>query len=234
MIKDFLSPMLKEAGIELDEDKLLKFEHYGALLKEWNEKINLTAIIEDEGIAEKHFFDSLTLLLNTNIPKNATVADVGTGAGFPGVALAIARPDIKLTLIDSLQKRINFLEMLTEKLGVKAKCLHLRAEDAGRDKALREQFDYVTARAVASMPVLSEYCFPLVKVGGTFAAMKGNNISEELKTALPLIKDMGGEEPKVISFSLPTAGERNIITVKKLKETPKKYPEKGVAKKYHG
>jgi len=228
MITEILAPMLAEYQLSLSDKQLGQLEKYAALLREWNERMNLTAITDDAGIAEKHFLDSLTLLTAVDVPQGAALADVGTGAGFPGVVLAVARPDIRLTLIDSLGKRVNFLKELTEELGIEADCQHLRAEEAGRLPRLREGFDLVTARAVAAMPALTEYCLPLVKVGGVFAAMKGADAGEELASAARAIEELGGGAPKCAVLKLPAAGMRTIISVPKERETPAKYPRLAV------
>lgn len=200
-----------------------KFEKYAELLKDWNTRINLTAITEDREIEIKHFQDSLTILPYL---KEGTLADIGTGAGFPGLPVAIERPDISVTLVDSLDKRIKFLQCVTDTLELKnVKCVHDRAEDFGRDEAFREQFDYVTARAVASMPVLLEYCLPLLKDGGHFIAMKGANADEEnFDTAL---KALGGKLVKKDKFILPeTDMQRCIFVVEKRGKISTKYPRK--------
>lgn len=227
MVTDFMKPYLDEYGVALDENQFEQLEHYAKLLVEWNEKMNLTAIVDDEGIALKHFLDSLALLRQAEIPKGARVADVGTGAGFPGMVLKIARPDIELVLIDSLQKRLNFLQEVLSELGISAKLVHTRAEDAGQDKNLRESFDFVTARAVANLSVLSEYCIPLVKVGGTFAPMKTADIKEEAAEAETAIVTLGGKLKEIKLYELPLAGGRSIAVVNKVKSTPQKYPRQG-------
>ncbi len=217
-----------EHAVELSEKQYAQLEHYAELLVEWNEKMNLTAITDPEGIAVKHFLDCLAYLKRANIPEGAKVADVGTGAGFPGVVLKIARPDIKLTLIDSLQKRLNFLSTVLEEIGLSAELVHARAEDAGHEKALRESFDLVTARAVANLAVLSEYCLPLVKVGGVFAPMKTAEVLEELANAEPAIKILGGKAEKPEIYELPIAGGRSVVYIKKVSTTPAKYPRQRV------
>lgn len=227
MVTDFMKPYLDEYGVALDENQLEQLEHYAKLLVEWNEKMNLTAIVDDEGIALKHFLDSLALLRQAEIPNGARVADVGTGAGFPGMVLKIARPDIELVLIDSLQKRLNFLQEVLSELSISAKLVHTRAEDAGHDKNLRESFDFVTARAVANLSVLSEYCIPLVKVGGTFAPMKTADIKEEAAEAETAIATLGGKLKEIKLYELPLAGGRSIAVVNKVKSTPQKYPRQG-------
>ena len=228
MITDLLKPCLSEYGVPLSEEQLEQLEKYAALLCEWNEKMNLTAITDDEGIAYKHFLDCLALLRNFDIPKNAKVADVGTGAGFPGIVLKIARPDIELTLIDSLQKRLTFLDTVLHELGIKATLVHSRAEDAGHDKALREKFDVVTARAVANLSVLTEYCLPLAKVGGAFVPMKTAEVAEELSGAENAVKILGGETRETKIYELPNVGGRSIAVIDKKSQTPPKYPRQRV------
>lgn len=228
MVIDFLKPYLSEYGIPLNDNQLSKLEKYAQLLREWNEKINLTAITDDEGIATKHFLDSLALLKNIELSPNSKIADVGTGAGFPGIVLKIARPDLNVTLIDSLQKRITFLDNVCSELGIKVKTYHLRAEDAGHEVELREKFDMVTARAVASLPALSEYCIPLCRVGGYFVPMKTSDIADEIEISRNAIKVLGGDigEPKI--YELPVAGKRGIVIIDKISHTPEKYPRQRV------
>lgn len=228
MITDLLKPYLSEYGVPLSEDQLSKLERYAVLLREWNEKMNLTAITDDEGIAYKHFLDCLALLRNFDIPSGAKVADVGTGAGFPGVVIKIARPDIDLVLIDSLQKRLNFLDTVLKELGTKATLVHSRAEDAGHEPKLRENFDVVTARAVANLSVLSEYCLPLVKVGGSFVPMKTAEVAEELSEAENAVKILGGEIKEIKLYELPNVGGRSIVIIDKKSKTLPKYPRQRV------
>ena len=228
MIKDILYREAAALGIELSENMLTQFEKYAALLKEWNEKINLTAITDDEGIAYKHFLDSLALLKQVDIPNGAKIADVGTGAGFPGVVLKIARPDLELTLIDSLQKRLNFLDTVLKELGLKAELIHSRAEDAGHEKNLREKFDFVTARAVANLSVLSEYCLPLVKAGGFFVPMKTAEVAPELSAAENAVAVLGGSIKGAQIYDLPVAGGRSVVLIEKVSATPPKYPRQRV------
>jgi 16S rRNA (guanine527-N7)-methyltransferase len=206
-------------------------------LLEWNTKINLTAITEPTQMAVRHFCDSLTLLAAFNPPQGATAADVGTGAGFPGLVLLIARPDLKITLIDSLKKRLAALADILEKLGLDAALIHARAEDAGRPNCqlstvnrqfpqppLRETFDLVTARAVADLTVLSELCLPFCRVGGVFAAMKGRENQGEISSALPRIRALGGEIGQIHTFTLPDSSERQIPLIKKISQTPTDFP----------
>ena len=211
--KEFLSP---------NETALSRFERYAELLCEWNEKINLTAITEPEGIAVKHFLDCLMIFKYVDIPDGASVIDIGTGAGFPGVVMKIVRPDIKLTLMDSLNKRINFLETLCSELGLEVVTVHSRAEDIKPQQ--RECYDFAVARAVANMRVLCEYCLPYVKVGGSFIAMKGATAAEETTEAAKAITVLGGKLLSQDMFTLGEQGERGIINVKKISQTPTKYP----------
>lgn len=225
MIKNLLQNYIKDYKITLTENQYEQFQKYFELLVEWNEKMNLTAITDESGVALKHFADSLSLLNFVDIPQNSTLADVGTGAGFPGVVLKIARPDIKLTLIDSLNKRLVFLGEVCAQLGIEAELIHSRAEDGARDEKLRESFDFAVSRAVARMNVLSEYCMPYVKVGGAFCAMKGAQANEEFKESLNAINTLGGKLEKKYFFELPeNGGERAIAVVRKVKNTPQKYP----------
>lgn len=225
MIKDLLQNYIKDYKITLTENQYEQFQKYFELLVEWNEKMNLTAITDESGVALKHFADSLSLLNFVDIPQNSSLADVGTGAGFPGVVLKIARPDIKLTLIDSLNKRLVFLGEVCAQLGIEAELIHSRAEDGARDEKLRESFDFAVSRAVARMNVLSEYCLPYVKVGGAFCAMKGAQANEEFKESLNAINTLGGKLENKYFFELPeNGGERAVAVVRKVKNTPQKYP----------
>ena len=225
MIKDLLQNYIKDYKITLTENQYEQFQKYFELLAEWNEKMNLTAITDESGVALKHFADSLSLLNFVDIPQNSSLADVGTGAGFPGVVLKIAIPDIKLTLIDSLNKRLVFLGEVCAQLGIEAELIHSRAEDGAKDEKLRESFDFAVSRAVARMNVLSEYCLPYVKVGGAFCAMKGAQANEEFKESLNAINTLGGKLEKKYFFELPeNGGERAIAVVRKVKNTPQKYP----------
>ena len=215
-----------EIGLEFTEEQLDKFFKYMNLLLEWNEKINLTAITEPKEVILKHFIDSLTI--SKYIENNKTLADVGTGAGFPGIALKIYRSDLKITLVDSLNKRINFLNEVIKELDLKEiKTVHSRIEDFGKNKEYREKFDYTTARAVANLSVLSEYLIPIAKIDGKCICMKGSNIEEELNTSKNAIKILGGKIQKIEEFNLPKSDiTRNVIIIKKLKNTPAKYPRK--------
>lgn len=205
----------------LMEKHQTEFETYFEELVSYNEKVNLTNIVEKYDVFTKHFLDSLLPIVE--IPENASVVDVGTGAGFPGLPLKIVREDIELTLVDSLNKRIAFLNMICDKLKIKSNNVHSRAEDFA--KTNREKFDIATARAVAKLNTLLEYLLPLVKIGGHVIAYKGSNYQEELNDAKNAIEILGGEIVKTLPFSLPNeTGERNIIIIKKIKPTPTEYP----------
>lgn len=217
--------LLDELGINLEESDIEKFMLYKNLLKSWNEKINLTAITDDSEIILKHFIDSLTVL--KYIPENANLIDVGTGAGFPGIPLKISKETLQVTLLDSLNKRINFLNDVIENCNLKGiVAVHGRAEDYGKDLKYREKFDAAIARAVANLATLSELCLPYVKVGGVFIAMKGV-VSEEFKEAEKAINILGGKIEKIEKIFLPDSDiERNIILIRKERNTPKQYPRK--------
>lgn len=221
-----INKYLKEINIHLEKRKIDQFYTYMTLLLEWNKKINLTAIIEPEEIIIKHFVDSLTI--EKEIPKNSKIVDIGTGAGFPGIPLKIYRDDIEVTLIDSLNKRIKFLNEVINKLELKGiEAIHSRAEEIGKNKKYREQFDISTSRAVANLSTLSEYIIPLVKQGGKAIAMKGSDIKEELENAKNAIKELGGKIEKDEGLLLPkTEIKRHLIIIKKIKNTNDKYPRK--------
>lgn len=211
---------------EIDDNKIQKFYDYMNLLVEWNKKINLTAITEEKDIILKHFVDSLTVL--KYIKDNKNIVDVGTGAGFPGIPLAIMNDSLKITLVDSLNKRINFLNEVCSKIKLKnTKAIHSRAEEFGQDNNYRESYDIAISRAVSNLTVLAEYLLPLVKVGGKIICMKGPDIEEELKQAKSAIDILGGNFERCDNFCLPKSDiSRNIIIINKIKETPKKYPRK--------
>ncbi|WP_160680314.1 16S rRNA (guanine(527)-N(7))-methyltransferase RsmG [Clostridium sp. C8-1-8] len=225
---DILEEACSSVDVEFNEDKYNKFITYMELLKEWNEKINLTAITEDEQIIKKHFVDSIKAF-NSPLFKSANnLIDVGTGAGFPGIPIAIIREDLKVTLLDSLNKRVNFLNEVINKLGLNnVKTIHSRAEDGARTSELREGFDIATSRAVANMCVLSELCIPYVKVNGHFIALKGPAIEEELEESKNAVATLGGRLLEVIQVNIEdTDLKHNLVVVKKMKETPKTYPRK--------
>lgn len=224
--KEVMKSYSKKIDVMFNDEQLDKFYCYMNLLLEWNEKINLTAITNPEEVILKHFIDSLTI--NKYIEENKSVVDVGTGAGFPGIPLKIYRPDIEVTLVDSLNKRINFLDEVISSLKLDNICtVHSRIEDFGKNNKYREKFDYVTARAVANMSVLSEYLIPIAKVDGKCICMKGSNVDEELNNGKTAIGILGGKIENVDEFYLPDSDiSRNIIVINKIKSTPNKYPRK--------
>lgn len=226
---EFISiSLLKEKaahfGVKLDEKALERFDTYARLLVDWNEKINLTAITEPDEIVIKHFVDSLSLFSVVDIPQGAKVIDVGTGAGFPGVAMLIARPDLDITLMDSTNKKLNVIKDILDNIGLEANVVHKRAEEAGQSKDFRECYDFATARAVSNLRDLSEFCLPFVKVGGTFISMKSAKADEEIEEGKKAIAVLGGTIKEKKTFPLDDAGERTIILIEKSSSTPGKYP----------
>lgn len=219
-----LAALAASFDVSLDETALDRFDLYARLLCSWNEKINLTAITAPDEIAVKHFADSLSLLQTVEIPQNAALIDVGTGAGFPGLALKIARPDLRVTLLDSTRKKLTVLEEISGALGLSVELLHLRAEEAGRQAAFRERFDLATARAVANLRELAEYCLPFVRVGGRFLAMKSAKTETELEEAKAAIRLLGGKTAAVHAVTLREAGERTVIEIEKVSPTSALYP----------
>ncbi|WP_274365065.1 16S rRNA (guanine(527)-N(7))-methyltransferase RsmG [Paenibacillus thermotolerans] len=220
--------LMAKRGIDVSPRQSEQFETYFRELVDWNERMNLTAITDREQVYVKHFYDSASLSFVVPLQEINTLADVGAGAGFPSIPLKILFPHLSVTIIDSLQKRIGFLTSLTKSLGLQdVHCVHGRAEDVGRDRAHRETYDMVTARAVARLSVLAEFCMPLVKVGGIFSAMKGADPQEELKEAQFAIRQLGGKVREEHSLELPEDGsKRHIIIIDKHKNTPKAYPRK--------
>lgn len=224
--RDVLSNTLSDFDIALDDLAVDRLCQYYKLLIEWNEKMNLTALTAPEDVALKHFADSLSLFRYVNIDKDARVIDVGTGAGFPGMVLKIARPDIRLTLLDSLQKRLIFLDEVCSTLGIDdVELIHSRAEDGSRTD-LRDSFDIAVSRAVASLNTLCEYDMPYVSVGGRFIAMKGKDAAEEVASAQNAIETLGGRLSAKYDFILGEAGERSIIEIEKIAPTLGAYPRK--------
>ncbi len=216
----------KKVNIEIDDKKEEQFYNYMKLLLEWNEKINLTAITEQNDIILKHFIDSITI--NKYIEQSNSIIDIGTGAGFPGIPLKIMNQNKKITLVDSLNKRINFLNEVCKEISLEnIQCIHARAEELASDLEYRENYETVVSRAVARLNVLIEYMLPFVKKGGLCICMKGPNIDRELEEAKNAIKVLGGKIKSVESFFLPDSDiERNVIIIEKVAETPKKYPRK--------
>jgi 16S rRNA (guanine527-N7)-methyltransferase len=231
-MEDLLARAAKELGVELSPEQLNQFEQYTVLLLEWNERMNLTGITDPTEIKIKHHVDSLTCLRAGVIPKAANLADVGTGAGFPGVPLAIARPDLRVTLIDSTKKRLTFLEAVRDVIfggdAERIRIVHARAEEAGRLPEHRESYAVVVARAVADLRVLAEYCLPLARVRGKFIAMKGPDVADEVSAARAGIGTLGGCAPEIIRLTLPgTNMGRTLIVVRKTKPTPEQFPRHG-------
>ena len=222
--KERLRSLALQSGIELDQTALDRFDTYAELLVEWNGKMNLTAITEPEEIEVKHFLDCLMLPRYFDLGNTKTVIDVGAGAGFPSVPLLIYNPDLCLTMMDAINKRLTFLDTAIHAIGLEANLVHARAEDSGQDKNYREMFDLATARAVAPMNVLAEYCLPFVKVGGYFVALKGSN--DDTEQAKDAIATLGGEVVSNVSYKLNGTEPRSIVVVKKISQTPTQFPRK--------
>ena len=222
--KEELENGCKKINIILSDRQLFQFFRYYELLLETNKVMNLTAITEEKEVIEKHFVDSLLLLKAVQLPQGASLIDVGTGAGFPSMPVKIARPDLKVTMLDSLQKRLTFLQAVNDQLGLDCSFLHSRAEDGGKQKHLREQFDFATARAVANLRDLAEYCLPYVKVGGHFVSLKGPEVEEEVRESKNAIATMGGKVEQILHFTLPEDSGRSIVVIKKISQTPPQFP----------
>ncbi len=214
-------------GVEIDGNITGRLNLYGNLLLEWNEKMNLTAITAPEDVLYKHFYDCILFLKAVTPAKNARIIDVGTGAGFPGMVLKIVRPDINVTLLDSLNKRLVFLNEVIAELGLSGiSTVHMRAEDAGKAAAHREKYDIACARAVAALPALMEYCLPLVKKGGCFVAMKGASAEDEMNRSLSAAHLLGADKPTIICETLTGNEQRAFVISKKISQTPTRYPRK--------
>ncbi len=227
-MKRFLQDKLEMLSVEVDRKKIDQFNQFYDLIVEWNKVMNLTAITDYKDVVEKHFLDSLSIERILKLDDLKTVMDVGTGAGFPGMPLKIIYPELKITLLDSLNKRVKFLNEVIRQLELKnIDAIHGRAEDIGKNENYREKYDLCVSRAVANLATLSEYCMPFVKVGGVFVSYKSGDIDEEVLKSKKAISLFGGKIEEVVKFQLPgTDINRAFVKIKKIKGTPKKYPRK--------
>lgn len=228
MNPDILKNGFRELNLSYDKNKNEKFEKYKELLKDWNQKINITAIKDDEEIYIKHFLDSIIIINKDMESEKKSIIDVGTGGGFPGIPLKIANINYEVTLLDSLRKRIDFLSIVVKELGLDGvNLIHGRAEDFGRNEKYREKFDICVSRAVAPLNILSELCIPFVKIGGYFAAYKSENISEEIEISENAIIKLGGKIKEIKEIRIPSSNIiRKIVIIEKVKSTEKNYPRK--------
>ncbi|MCD7771070.1 MAG: 16S rRNA (guanine(527)-N(7))-methyltransferase RsmG [Oscillospiraceae bacterium] len=222
-----LESVFSGIDIPLSDGQISSFATYSDMLVEKNKVMNLTAVTDPEGIVIKHFADSCLPLKIANVPRGAKLIDVGTGAGFPSIPMKIVRPDLEITLLDSLNKRVNFLNDVSAALNLGAECIHSRAEDGART-ALRESFDVATARAVARLSVLSEYCLPYVKPGGMFLALKGSGCADEIADAKEIIAKLGGKIAQITEYQLPNGDGRTLVVIEKISPTGKEYPRRVV------
>lgn len=224
----WFSELLAEQGIVLTDEQHRQFDTYHRLLAEWNERMNLTGITEREAVYEKHFYDSVSLAFYVDFKRIGRIADIGSGAGFPSIPLKICFPQMKVLIVDSLNKRIQFLTHLVGELGLShVDCVHGRAEDIARMPEHRDAYDLVTARAVAKLNVLNEFCLPFVKKGGLFAAMKGSDPQEEIGEAAISLRELRAEVMQVQAMKLPhEQSDRHIVIMRKVGSTPTKYPRK--------
>ena len=228
MKKNMLKEHIEKLGLEVSDRQLDQFLTYETLLVEWNKNMNLTGITESEAIYDKHFADSLTCVLSHKIKDGDKLIDVGTGAGFPGMPLKIFMPSLDVTLLDSLNKRINFLKEVSVEADLNnITFIHGRAEDYGKNLDFREQYDIVVSRAVADLSILAEYCLPFVKIGGYFISQKSKKVNEEVESADKALEVLGGKVEKIIPIKVPNLdAERYLVVIKKIKETPEKYPRR--------
>lgn len=221
--KELLLSSCEKMEIEITTDAVDRFDDYARLLVEYNEKVNLTAITAPDDIVIKHFVDSLCLTKFVDV-NNKAIIDVGTGAGFPGAVLLCAQPQLNITMIDSVNKKLDFIRFLLKELGLQGNVITIRAEDAAKQKEFREKYDIVTSRAVASLNVLAEYSVPLVKIGGVFAPLKAVLSLEEDARGCGAISNLGGKVVKKIKYTIPDSSEREIIIAQKISQTSSKYP----------
>ncbi len=222
--KELFYNTIKPFEINVDDEAFARLDTFAEMLIETNKSFNLTAIKEPDDVTVKHFADCLSIFKYVDISENAKIIDVGTGAGFPGLVLKLYRPDIQMTFLDSTKKRLGFIENVLNECGIKGDILHMRAEEAAQLSKYREKYDFATARAVAALPVLSEYCLPFVKVGGSFVSMKSAESNEEISEAKKAINILGGKIEEDILFDLVENMPRRIIRIKKNSQTPTKYP----------
>ena len=222
--KELFYETIKSFHINVDESTFSRLDKYAEMLIDTNKSFNLTAIKEPDDVTVKHFADCLAIFKYVDIPENTKIIDVGTGAGFPGLVMKLFRPDIQMTFLDSTKKKLGFIENVLNECGVSGEILHMRAEEAAQLSKYRENFDFATARAVAALPVLSEYCLPFVKVGGTFISMKSAESNEEISEGKKAISILGGNIEEDIVFDLVENMPRRIIKIKKNSQTPTKYP----------
>lgn len=222
--KDLFYGIIEKFNVTVDENAFLRLDKFAEMLAETSKSFNLTAITEADDMTVKHFADCAVLFSYADISENARIIDVGTGAGFPGLVLKLVRPDIKMTFLDSTRKKLGFIEQVLCENRVDGEILHMRAEEAARLPEYREQFDFSTARAVAALPVLSEYCLPFVKKGGDFISMKSADSDVEIHDAKGAIALLGGKIQENIEFNLVENTPRRIIMIKKISQTPTKYP----------
>ena len=222
--KSLLLDILAPLGVTLSDEAFARLDAFAEQLVETNRQFNLTAITEPADMTVKHFADSLSLFSFANFPQNAKIIDVGTGAGFPGLVLKLVRPDLEVTFLDSTRKKLGFIESVLENAGLSGEILHRRAEEAGQDKAFREQFDFATARAVSDLRNLAEYCLPFVKAGGYFLSMKSAGADEEIAAAKNALHLLGGKIERDEVFSLTPEMPRRLLFIKKISQTPPKYP----------
>lgn len=227
MDKKTFEEILFEMGLNVDELIYNQFEIYRTHLLKWNEFVNLTRIVEKDDVYKKHFLDSLSVFLSQKIKKNSSILDIGTGAGFPGLPMKIFDSSLRVTLMDALKKRVDFLDFLSHELSVKVECVHGRAEDFGQDPKYRENYDIVVSRAVSNLSILLEYTVPFVKKGGYFIALKGKNYQDEISSAKNALQQLGVCIERVMPVNIPkTNTEHQLIIIKKDKSTSKMYPRR--------